>query len=237
MSSAQIRDVVDACQALSAAGLGDMVWGHPSVRDSEGRGVWMKASGFGFDEIDASRVVLVSWSGEVLEGTEKRHIEYPIHTEIYARRPDVNAVVHTHAPALAAFASLDVPLHPISHDAVPFTYPQLPRFEDTGALICTPDLGAALAGALGAERAVLIPNHGAVTVGADVEGAVMYAVLLERACRTELSAIAAGGPRTWSDEAETQFKRDQVWVPSQLAAGFRYLVRSAASGQRDEAAT
>ena len=65
----------------------------------------------------------------------------------------------------------------------------------------------------------------------------MYSVLLERACRTELAALAAGGPRTWSDEAETQFKRDQVWVPSQLAAGFRYLVRSAASGQRDEAAT
>ena len=39
---------VDGCRALAAAGQADMVWGHPSVRDPEGRGVWMKASGWGF---------------------------------------------------------------------------------------------------------------------------------------------------------------------------------------------
>ena len=227
MSSAHIDDVVDACGALSAAGLADMVWGHPSVRDAEGRGAWMKASGFGFDEIDASRVVLVSWSGEVLAGSENRHIEYPIHTEIYHLRPDVNAVVHTHAPALASFASLGMPLHPISHDAVPFTYPQVPQFTETGALIATAELGAALAECLGSANGLLIPNHGAVTVGPDIESAVMYAVLLERACRTELAALAAGGPQVWSDEAETEFKRGQVWVDSQLSSGFNYLVRAA----------
>lgn len=230
MSSAHIDDVVDACQALSAAGLGDLVWGHPSVRDADSRGAWMKASGFGFDEIDASRVVLVSWSGEVLAGSENRHIEYPIHTEIYRARPEVNAVVHTHAPDLAAFASLGVPLHPISHDAVPFTHPQVPRFTETGALIDTSELGASLTQCLGSANGLLIPHHGAVTVGTDIASAVMYAALLERACRTELRALAAGGPRTWSDESETVVKREQMWVDSQLSAGFRYLVRAARSG-------
>lgn len=56
----QIAEVVAACAALGAAGLGDMVWGHPSVRDRQGRGVWMKASGHGFEEVDTERVVLVS---------------------------------------------------------------------------------------------------------------------------------------------------------------------------------
>jgi ribulose-5-phosphate 4-epimerase/fuculose-1-phosphate aldolase len=141
----------------------------------------------------------------------------------------VHAVVHTHAPALAAFASLDRELKPVSHDAVPFTHPQLPRFVGTGALIATPELGRALATSLADAHAILIPHHGAVTAGPDVETAVMYAVLLERACRTQLLAEAAGGPVTWSGEAETVFKRDQVWNRDQLHTGWDYLVRRAST--------
>jgi ribulose-5-phosphate 4-epimerase/fuculose-1-phosphate aldolase len=184
------------------------------------------------EEIDRERVVLVSPQGTVIEGTGSPHLEYPIHTEIMARRPDVRAVVRTHAPALAAFASLGRELKPLSHDAVPFTYPQLPRFTETGALIATPELGQALARRLADANAILIPHHGAVTAGPDVETAVMYAVLLERACRTQLLAEAAGGPATWSDEAGTVSKRDQVWHRDQLRAGWNYLVRKAMSHER-----
>lgn len=224
--SMELRDeVVLASHALAAAGLSDMVWGHASLRDPAGRGVWMKASGWGFEEVDRDRVVLVSPQGEVLDGEGRRHIEYPIHTEVMAQRPDVGCVVHTHAPALAAFASLNEPLRPISHDAVPFA--ELPRFTTTGALISTGELGRDLAETLAGSRAALIPNHGAVTVGPDVATAVMYAVLLERACRTQLLAAAAGGPRAWSDEQEVTLKDEQVWNPAQLAAGYRYLTRPA----------
>lgn len=217
--------VVRASRALAAAGLGDMVWGHVSVRDPRDRGAWLKAAGWGFEEVERDRVVLVSPDGEVLDGTGRRHLEHPIHTGIMALRPDVHAVVHTHAPALAAFASLGRELKPVSHDAVPFTYPQLPRFLETGALVATPELGQALARDLGEANGILMPHHGAVAAGPDVETAVMYAVLLERACRTQLLAEAAGGPATWSDEAETMFKRDQVWNRDQLHAGWRYLLR------------
>jgi len=72
-----------------------------------------------------------------------------------------------------------------------------------------------------------MPIHRAVTFGADAAAAVMYAVLLERACRTELLAAGAGGPRLWSDENETHFKREQVWNRPQLEAGWHYLLRKA----------
>ena len=224
---APVQSVVAASAALAVAGLSDLVWGHASLRDPFGRGVWMKASGWGFEEIDEGKVVLVGDHGAVLAGEGRRHLEYPIHTEIMAARPDVGCVVHTHAPAISAFASLDRDLHAISHDAVPFTYPQLPRFTKSGALIATDELGRSLAFALGDAVAILMPNHGAVTVGADAAAAVMYAVLLERACRTELLAAGADGPRRWSDEAETHFKREQVWNRSQLEAGWQYLLRKA----------
>lgn len=228
--AAHIRDVVEGCAALATAGLNDMVWGHPSVRDGAGRGVWMKASGYGFDEIDESRVVLVSWDGEILHGEGRLHIEYPIHAEALLARPDANAVVHTHAPALAAFASLETDLHPLSHDAVPFTHPQLPRLTTvSGQLIATAELGKQVAAALGEAHGVLLPSHGAVTLGPDMAAAVMYAVLLERACRTELDALAAGGPKVWTGAEETAFKREQVWNATQLRAGYDYLVRTSDS--------
>ena len=227
MASDVIREVTEASLALASAGLTDMVWGQAAVRDPGGQGAWMKPSGWGFEEITADRVVLVSPDGEVLSGDGRRHIEYPIHTEIMRSRPEAGATVHTHAPALSAFACLDVPLRPLSHDGVLFADPPVPRFSRTGALIATAELGAALADALGDAPACLMPRHGAVTAGPDVATAVMYAVLLERACRTQLMAMAAGDPQMWSDADETRLKREQVWNPGQLHAGYGYLLRKA----------
>lgn len=218
---------VDGCRALAAAGQADMVWGHPSVRDPDGRGAWMKCSGFGFGEVDASRIVLVGPDGAVLAGDGPRHIEYPIHTEIMAARPDVGAVVHTHSAAATAFAALDVPLRPLDHAGALFCYPEIPRFTLTGGLIKTAELGQALAAALGDAVACLMPQHGIVACGADLPAAVMAAVLLDRACRTQLTAMAAGPLRRWGGEADTIAKRADVWAPSQLRAGFAYLLRQA----------
>jgi ribulose-5-phosphate 4-epimerase/fuculose-1-phosphate aldolase len=219
--------VVDGCRALAAAGQADMVWGHPSVRDPEGRGVWMKASGWGFEEVDAGRVVLVSPEGEVLAGNGPRHIEYPIHTQIMAARPDVGAVVHTHSPAACQFAALDVPLRPLDHAGSLFCYPGIPRFGLTGGLIKNKSLGQSLAAALGDAVAILLPQHGIVTAGPDLPAAVMAAVLLDRACRTQLTAMAAGPLRVWGSEDDTVAKRADVWSPQQLRAGYEYLLRQA----------
>ncbi|GAA1003526.1 hypothetical protein Aple_003940 [Acrocarpospora pleiomorpha] len=223
--------LAEAHGALAVAGLGDMVWGHVSSRDPDGRGVWMKAAGWGFEEVTPERVVLVSPGGEVLAGTGRRHIEYPIHTRTMAARLDIGAVVHSHGEAAATFASLDVPLRALNHAAAPFLeQTDIPRYTDSGDLIRTDDLGDGLARALGDAAGVLIPGHGFVVAGPTIAIAVMRAALLETACRVQLSALAAGGPRRWSDEAELESKRHTVWNPEQYQAGYDYLVRQARSG-------
>jgi ribulose-5-phosphate 4-epimerase/fuculose-1-phosphate aldolase len=222
-----IAEAAAANQALGASGQSDMVWGHASVRDPAGRGVWMKAAGWSFGEVTAARVALVSDAGEVLAGHGPRHIEYPIHTEIMNARPDVNSVVHTHAPAAVSFAALDVPLLAISHDGVEFAEPQVPRFNQTGALISSAELGQALAEAVGDGVGALISRHGLVTVGPDAATAVMRAVLLARACSVQLQAMAAGEIRLWSDSAEIALKKAQVWPESQINAGYAFLCRQA----------
>jgi len=226
-SDSALALAVDGCRALAAAGQADMVWGHPSVRDPEGRGVWMKSAGWGFEEVNAGRIVLVSPAGEVLAGDGPRHIEYPIHTEIMAARPDVGAVVHTHSASACQFAALDVPLRPLDHAGSLFCYPDIPRFALTGGLIKNQTLGRSLAAALGDAIAILLPQHGIVTVGPDLPAAIMAAVLLDRACRTQLTAMAAGPLRVWGSEEDTVAKRAEVWAPRQLQAGYEYLLRQA----------
>ncbi|MDA8266174.1 MAG: class II aldolase/adducin family protein [Actinomycetota bacterium] len=217
--------VVQACKALAAAGQDDLVWGHPSIRDPGGRGVWMKSSGWGFEEVSADRVVLVSADGEVLDGGGKPHIEYPIHAEIMSRRPDVGAVVHTHSDSANAFAALDTPLLSLSHAGSLFTFPDVPRFLLTGGLIKTRHLGQALADVLGDAPACLMPQHGIVAVGKDIQHAVMTAVLLDKACRVQLAAMAAGAIKRHGPEADTVAKREEVWSDGQILAGWEYLVR------------
>ena len=222
-----IAATAQANRALGASGQSDMVWGHASIRDPDGRGAWMKAAGWSFEEVTDARVALVSPEGEVLAGNGPRHIEYPIHTKIMAARPDVGAVVHTHSASANAFSALDAPLLPLDHAGSLFCYPEIPRFTRTGGLIKNRSLGAALAATLGDAVACLLPQHGIVTVGADMPAAIMTAVLLDRACRTQLTAMAAGPVRRWGDEEDTVAKRADVWSARQLLAGYEYLVRRA----------
>jgi ribulose-5-phosphate 4-epimerase/fuculose-1-phosphate aldolase len=214
-----------ASRVLGLEGQGDLVWGHVSIRDPGGRGVWMKAAGWGVEEITPERVLLVDWDGRVLAGDGPRHSEYPIHTEVMRARPDVQAVVHTHASAAVAFASLEQPLRPLSHEGTLFVPPPIARFTTTGDLILTRELGEAVAAALGPRNAVLLVRHGIVTVGEDVETAVVTAVLLERACRKQLLAMAAGEVKSWSDDEEALSKRAHCYSSEQLHQAWAYLVR------------
>jgi L-fuculose-phosphate aldolase len=218
-------EVALANNALAVAGQSDLVWGHVSLRDPAGRGVWMKASGWGFEEVTPERVVLVAPDGSILQGSGPRHIEYAIHTEVLAARPELRSVVHTHAPAATAFAALDVELRAISHDAVEFALAGLPRFTHTGSLIRNAELGRALAETIGDAPGCLIPQHGLVTAGTDLASAVMRAMLLDRACAAQLRAMAAGSLTRWSDEDELREKQETVWSLQQLHAGYDCLCR------------
>ncbi len=214
------------CRVLGAAEQSDLIWGHVSARDPQGRGVWMKASGLGFEEVEPDDVLLVSWRGEVLDGDGRRHVEYPIHTEIMRTRPDVGAVVHTHSPAAVALGALGVPLRPISHEANLFVPPDVPRYTRTGDLVLTSELGQAVAATLGQQTAVLLVNHGVVVTGPDVQSATVATVLLDRACRIQLTAMAAGGWASWSSPEESAAKREHCYPPALLEGAWDYLVRS-----------
>ncbi|MFF5259859.1 class II aldolase/adducin family protein [Actinomadura viridis] len=218
------EEVSLGCRVLAAHGNGDLIWGHLSRRD--GDGVWLKSAGYGMEEITPGRVVRIDRSGRLLEGRGRVHLEYPIHTEIMAARPDVGAVVHSHAEAVVAFAATGLPLRPVGHEGVLFWPPGIARFTLTGDLIRDRELGAAVAAALGDRNALLLHRHGLVTAGPDVPTAVLTAIFLEKACRMQLAVAAAGAGLDSSDEAEALAKRDRCYGPAQMEAAWDYLVRT-----------
>jgi L-fuculose-phosphate aldolase len=221
-----VRKIVAlGCRVLGAEGHGDLVWGHLSMRDPDGRGVWMKAAGWGFEEVRPDRVLLVDWDGHVLEGDGRRHAEYAIHTEVMAARGDVQAVAHTHSSAAVAFGATGMPLQPVSHEATLFVPPDIARFTRTGDLILTPELGRSLAESLGERNAALMINHGVVVAAADLPTAVVTTVLLDAACAMNLRVHAAGGAAHVSSEQESLAKRQHCYPAPLMRQAWEYLVR------------
>jgi ribulose-5-phosphate 4-epimerase/fuculose-1-phosphate aldolase len=214
-----------ASRVLGANGHDDYVWGHVSLRDPSGRGIWMKRSGVGFGEVTADSVILVGWDGAVIDGDGPRHSEWPIHTEILRARGELGAVVHSHPPHGIALGATDEPLRPLSHAGALFAPPDVPRFDLTANLILTPDLGASLARVLADERACFMVNHGIVTAGETIEEAVVRAVLLEDACRQQVLTAQLGSPMRWPDDDEALAKRATVWPPAHFDQLWAYLVR------------
>lgn len=219
------RDLADACRVLALQGYSDFVWGHVAARAEDGRGIWMKPADRGLEEVSERDAILVGWDGEVLSGELPRHAEYPIHTQIMRCRADVNATVHVHTASCVIFASLAKPLRAISHEACYFAPVGVPTFRETSDLILTFELGDAVARALSNAHAAFLTGHGIVTVGTDLVEAVMAAILLDRACRKQLAAMAAGGPAVWASSEEAAAKRDHVYPRPLLEQAWRYLIR------------
>lgn len=225
MNDETARQVALSSRVLAAAGHGDLIWGHASVRDPDDRGVWIKASGWGLDEVTPARVHLVDADGERVSGEGKPHSECAIHTEIMAARGDVGAVVHTHPPHAVALAAAGQELRPVSHAANLFTPPGVPRYTQTADLILTRELGASVADALGDANALFLVNHGIVTVGRDVREATVVAVILERACQQQILTASAGGWPAWSLPEESLAKRGHIYHDAAVASVWDYLAR------------
>ncbi len=216
---ALLKELAEGCRVLHAQGHADMTLGHLSLRDPDGRGVWLKRSGIGLGEVrGAEDFVLLDFDGQVLAGGGRLHKEWPIHTAILRARPDVQAIGHSHPPHATVFSALDAELLAVSNEAAYLGGPP-GCFDATTNLIDTPALGEALAQALGGASSVLMRNHGIAFVGSSIAEAVLMGVFLERACRSQLLAMASGRPYGGTPLAQLADKRAKI-LDAALQANF-----------------
>src|SRR5690348_17989190 len=133
----------------------------------------MKPSALSLDEITPETLIRVDLEGNVVEGELPRHLEWPIHAEIFRARPNITCVVHTHPIYSIAFAATGQPLRAVSHEGAQFTPPDVPRFTRTSDLIVTRELGAEVAATLGNALGCYLINHGIVVAADTIEKAVV----------------------------------------------------------------
>jgi len=224
MTDALREKLTDAGRVLAAEGQGDYVAGHISVRlPGDPERVLMKPAGIGLEEMAPEDIITVSLEGKRVDGAMPRHNEVFIHTEVLRARPEIQVVIHTHPPHAVAFSSLGRPLLPVGNDGVTFT--NLPIFSETTDLIITQTRGQAVARCLGDRPALILRNHGIVAAGRSIEEAVWIALKLEKACRVQMLAEAAGGPKLVAEGADLQKKRGRSNRPDLHTNVFNYLVR------------
>jgi L-fuculose-phosphate aldolase len=144
--------------------------------------------------ITAGMLIVVDEQGKLVRGEHKPFSEFVLHAAAYEERPDVEAVVHAHPPIATAFAVAGHGLdRPILAEAVVSLGPRVPLAPF--ALPGTGEFTAPVRELLRTYDAVLLQNHGVVTVGADVEQAYLRMELVEHLARIEWHARALGGAR------------------------------------------
>ena len=223
MSEQLKTTLINAGKILYSEEQGDDIFGHVTVRTPDDADYFfMKPHTFGLEEITLDNIITCNLDGEKTAGSAPRHLEVFIHSEILRARPDVQAVVHTHAPHAVAFSALGLPLQPVGHEGSVFC-DGLPVFDETTDLIVTPERGKGVAKALGQHHAVLLQNHGLVTAGKTIQEATMLALHLERACKSQLMVEACGGAQRISTAVDAKAKQGRI-IP-QYATVFAYLER------------
>lgn len=226
---ADLDKLAMACRILEMEGHGDMTLGHLSLRDPEGRGLWMKRNAIGLGEVsDADDFVLVTFGGEQIAGSGRCHSEWPIHSEILLARDDINVVAHTHPYYTCVFSATDGDLRPVALEASYFGH-RVPMYPGTGALVKTRAMGRELAEALGPARAVFMKNHGVTFCGESPEATTLAGIWLERACRAQLDITASGLEWSFPDEAAEAERYSQVWSDVHIEHSWGYYSRKLAA--------
>jgi ribulose-5-phosphate 4-epimerase/fuculose-1-phosphate aldolase len=180
---------------FSRFGFDEGVAGHITARDPELTDhFWVNPFGRHFGDICVSDLILVNHRGETAEGNGvANRAAFAIHSQIHEARPDVAAAAHAHSIYGKSWSSLGRLLDPITQDACAF-YQDHSLFEDFRGIVFETSEGEQIARALGDRKAVILRNHGLLTVGRTVDEAVWWFITMERSCQAQLLAEAAGKP-------------------------------------------
>ena len=216
------RDALAACcRILAQEGHESGLAGQVTALGEKPNTWWTLKFGLGFEEATGERMVLVDEDLQPLSGG-RANPGVRFHVWIYRNRPDVKAIVHTHAPYASALSCTSSSLKTIHMDSAMLhgtahlpEWPGVPVADDEGRLI---------SGALGSAKAILLSNHGLLTTGISIEEATYLAVFFERAARMQLRAMAAGGFKEVKPELAKE-ARDFLLQPSIVRGTFAYWAR------------
>lgn len=212
-----------AFRLFSQFGFNHGIAGHITVRDPEHLDCfWVNPLAMHFGLIRANDLILVNQEGEILEGNNPiNQAAFAIHSQIHAARPDAIAVAHAHSIYGKTWSSLGRLLDPITQDACAF-YEDHGLFNNYTGVVLALEEGKRIADALLNYKAVILRNHGLLTVGHSVDEAAWWFIRMEICCQSQLMAEAAGTP-ILIDPDTARLTRSQVGTPQSGWLSFQPL--------------
>jgi ribulose-5-phosphate 4-epimerase/fuculose-1-phosphate aldolase len=205
-----------AFRLFARYGFDEGVAGHITARDPELLDhFWVNPFGMHFAQIRVSDLILVNERGEVVSGNHLvNRAAFAIHSRVHAARPDVIGAAHAHSLHGKTWSSLGRLLDPITQDACAF-YEDHALFGSYGGLVCETPEADRIAATLGERKAVILQNHGLLTVGHTVDEAAWWFITMDRSCQAQLIAEQVGAP---------------IGIPHQTALQAREVMGSHVSG-------
>ena len=174
-------------------------FGHMSFRSPTDPNKFFMARARAAGMVTAADVIEFDLDGKPTDPKSPRaFLERYIHAAIYKARPDVNAVVHSHAPSVVPFSVTGTPLRPVSHMGS-FLRSPVPVFEirdaggdATNMLVISEQLGEAAAKSLGQSSVVLMRGHGFNATGSSVKQVVFRSIYTDINARVQAESLKMG---------------------------------------------
>ncbi|MGZ8212788.1 MAG: class II aldolase/adducin family protein [Burkholderiales bacterium] len=203
-----------ACYRLAAHyRMTDLIYTHISARvPGPAHHFLINAFGLTWDEINASALVKVTLDGDIVDdptGSGINRAGYVIHSAVHRARPEIQCVIHTHTASGIAVSAQEHGLLLISQHAMRFTGSI--GYHDYEGLALDVDEQVRLTHDLAGHKAMILRNHGLLTCGESIAEAFDLMYYLERACQTQVNALAGGAqvrlvPLEIAQKVAQQFK-------------------------------
>ncbi|UOR11369.1 class II aldolase/adducin family protein [Halobacillus amylolyticus] len=209
-----------AFRLFSKFGFDEGVAGHITARDpGEKDHFWVNPFGMHFSQIKASDLILVNHDGDVVEGDQPvNRAAFAIHSQVHAARPDVIAAAHSHSIYGKTWSTLGRKLDPITQDACAF-YNDHSVFDDYTGVVHDLEEGRRIGKALASHKAVILRNHGLLTVGETVDECAWWFITMERSCQAQILAESVGKPVLIDEE---HAERTSKYVGSSKSGWFQF---------------
>lgn len=194
-------------------GFDEGIAGHITVRDPEFSDCfWVNPVGMYFGHIRVSDLLLVNHKGNIIEGNKSiNKAAFTIHSQIHQARPEVNAAAHAHSLYGKTWSMLGRLLDPVTQDACSF-YEDQALFSDYSGVVLETQYGQSIAKTIGTSKAVILRNHGLLTVGHSVDEAAWWFITMDRSCQAQLMAEAVGKP-VLIDSQTARLTHSQIGSP------------------------
>ena len=192
------KEIIETCLWMRSEGLVYGTWGNISVRLDEGNYL-ITPSKVDYAVMQPEDLVVLAPDGTQVRGTRLSTSERELHRGILNKRPDVNAIIHTHSPTAMAAAARNTGVPVISEEMcqllggpIPLSHHFVPSQDHV-------ELGRVVTASVTNVNAILIRNHGPVSFGRSLTEAKVCAQIVEKSCRIYLTLLASGGMQTISE--------------------------------------